>query len=145
MDESKIYERVRNKRIEEKEKEVVIPQFSSQFLKQWLRIILRAAGEEKLSGFAKRISVFCKRMLLEMTNIHLLIGEVLTVITMDNNQFELKFQQDLTFTKKHTPEYYRQILVDQIFGVMIEARIALPVIFYGCWDAVNQIIVPRTN
>lgn len=133
VDESKLYDRLRTRR-EEREREVVIPQFSKQFLNEWLRMVLRAAGEERLSGVAKRIASFCRRMLLELPNVDLLVSQTLTVIAMDNNQFELTFE-DLTFSKKCTPDYYRQVLVDHIFGVMLEARIALPVIFYGCWDS----------
>jgi hypothetical protein len=52
---------------------VVIPQFSRQFLREWFRIILKTASEEKMASFTKRISTFCKRMLLEMANIEMLI------------------------------------------------------------------------
>jgi hypothetical protein len=143
VDESKIYDRLRTRR-EERDREVVIPQFSKQFLGEWIRMVLRAAGEERLGGVAKRISSFCRRMLLELPNVDLLVSQTLAVIAMDNNQFELTFE-DLTFSKKCTPDYYKQVLVDQIFGVMVEARIALPVIFYGCWDSDSCAVVPKTN
>ena len=50
-------------------------------------MVLKAAGEEKISGLTKRISSFCKRMLLELANIDLLVKETLAIIAMDNNQF----------------------------------------------------------
>jgi|LakMenEpi03Aug12_release.lakeMendotaPanAssembly.Ray.scaffolds.fasta_scaffold3987803_1 hypothetical protein len=50
-------------------------------------MVLKVAVEEKLSGLTKRISSFCKRMLLELPNTDLLVKETLTIITMDNNQF----------------------------------------------------------
>lgn len=81
-------------------------------------------------------------MLLEPTNIDMLTTETLALITLDNNQFELKFQQ-VPFSKKYTPEYYKQVLVDQIFGVMVEGRIGLPIIFYGGWNSSSLTLIPH--
>lgn len=71
-----------------------------------------------------------------------MISESLSLLTLDSNQFELAFPE-LTFTKKCTADYYKQALIDHLFGVMVEARIALPVIFYGCWDVVTNTVIPR--
>jgi hypothetical protein len=72
VDESKIYERLRHKR-EDKEKDIVIPRFSKQFLGEWLHMVLKAAAEERV-GLSKRVGSFCRRMLLELSNIDLLIN-----------------------------------------------------------------------
>ena len=120
---------------------MVIPRFSKQFLEEWLFMVLKAAAEEKI-GLSKRVASFCRRMLLQLTNINLLINESLSLLTLDSNQFELAFPK-LTFTKKFTADYYKQALVDNLFGVMVESRIALPVLFYGCWDANTGTVVPR--
>lgn len=85
VDESKIYERLRNRR-EDKEKDIVIPRFSKHFLGEWMRMVLKGAAEERL-GQTKRVGSFCRRMLLELPNIDLLVSETLALLTMDCNQF----------------------------------------------------------
>lgn len=139
MDESKIYERLKNnKRIDDKE--VLIPQFSSQFLENWFRIIFNAVNDEKANQL-KRISNFTKKMLLSLNNIQMITSEAMKILTMDESQLQLKYQKQ-SYSKK-TAVNFKWIVVDHIFGLMIQNRTALPIIFYGLWDEKDKKIIPK--
>ena len=40
-------------------------------------------------------------------------------------------------------EEAKQMLVDQLFGTMVEMRVALPVVFFGQWDAQKKRVSAR--
>ena len=71
-------------------------------------------------------------MLLE-ENILCLMTEALKILTTQDETFESSF--GLTFNRSN---WFKHILIDSIFAVMIEQRISLPIIFHGWWSKSTQ-------
>ena len=40
----------------------------------------------------------------------------------------------MPFSNKHKAEWFKHMLIDNLFAVLIEQRIALPMIFHGWWS-----------
>lgn len=62
---------------------------------------------------------------------------------MNSDNFERK--NALPFSKLHTPEWFKQVLIDSLFGAFIEQRIALSVIFYGWWSPSLEFFSPDNS
>ena len=51
---------------------------------------------------------------------------------LSNKNFETNYP--LPYTKKHSPDWYKHLLIDTVLTVFVEQRIALPVFFFGMWE-----------
>lgn len=80
-------------------------------------------------------------MLLSLNNIQMITSEAMKILTMDESQLQLKYQKQ-SYSKK-TAVNFKWVVVDHIFGLMIQNRTALPIVFYGLWDEKDKKIIPK--
>jgi hypothetical protein len=91
----------------------------------------------------KRISNFLRKIMIQEHNIYCLLSEALSMLAISNDKFENEYS--LPYTTKHRPEWFKHQLIDSFFSVLIDQRIALPILFHGCWSQTTQSIVPDTE
>ncbi len=70
-------------------------------------------------------------MLVNLKNIERMVAISIKILLMENSDFEIAY--DVPFSKDITVDCYKHALIDHIFGLMIESRIGLPIIFYAEW------------
>jgi hypothetical protein len=104
-------------------------------------ILISNSGEKKMQD-NKLTSSFCKKILLEIKNIELVVSECLKLLQMNDTDFEIEFQDSLCFTKKLSVQIYKHLLIDHVFGLMIEQRIGLPIVFYAQWNQKRSKLTP---
>lgn len=73
---------------------------------------------------------FIKKITLYRSNIDCLLTEILKML--NNKNFETSYP--LPYTKKHSPDWYKHYLIDNVLTVFVEQRIALSVFFFGWWE-----------
>ena len=66
-------------------------------------------------------------------NIYCFLTESLKILTSSSDKIESECC--LPFNISYKPESIKHMLIDYFFSVLIEQRIALPVIFYGWWSS----------